>query len=958
MQKIYILFVGLFLLVNTTFSQSPISGVINQYAVVAGIDTDCKSLLMVSDTTGFRKGEELLLIQMQGAEVNTDNNSDFGSYRSLGQAGLYERAIIDSVALGEIYLENKLLNSYDIDGSVQIVNIPMFDNALVTDTLRGTPWDGQVGGIIILDVEDTLTLEAPIQANGIGFRGGASSLNLPNDCQWFIINNDYYYDSNSWRGAAKGEGIAKAISGREFGKGGLANGGGGGNDHNAGGGGGANVASGGKGGENDEPSTFGCKGRHPGETGWPIPASYPERIFMGGGGGAGHANNNNASAGGNGGGIAIIKAKVLFGLTLQNIEANGNRALDTQGDGGGGGGGGGTVVLMADEILGSIASFSDGGRGGSVENGADRCMGPGGGGGSGIGFANIFAVNLFYQGSAGGAGTSNMGACGIGTIFNGAESGNAGFANYLDYDTIPQSTEIITGGFAFIAQPQDQRLCLGDLAQFQVEVQGGNLSYQWQVNMGSGFQSLSNDAIYSGTQSSQLTINNVNSSLQGNLYRCLLSSDCTSDAPSFEVLLSIVAEAEITDLPQNQSICEGDDTSFSLQANGTGLTYQWQCDNGSGFVNIMDNQTYSGTTTAMLNLSQAMTDAAYRCLLRDSCGLELSSASALLQVTSGPTANFNFNISGSDVSFTDLSINATSWLWDFGDSQTSNLPTPSHTYANEGIYTVTLTVTNACGTSVFTETIEIILEVAPQASLNLDRKQGCLPLTVQFSDASLGNVEDRLWTFEGGDPATSTDPDPLVVYRDAGSFDVSLEVSNSAGSNLLFEEDFILTVEPPRSDFNYTENGLIFSFQNLSTNASSFQWNFGDGSPIVMEENPVHEYAGNGAYTVTLIASNAFCVSVLSIPVDINIVSISDFLNDHQILLYPNPLDDQLTIERSKPGENLALKIFSIDGRLLYEEELPARLHHQVDWSTFPSGLYFMELREGTERAVAKIVKR
>jgi len=957
MQKIYILFVGLLIFTNPVFSQTSISGVINQYAAVTGIDTDCKSLLMVSDTTGFRKGEEILLIQMQGAEVIIDNVASFGDLNSLEGAGDSEKVMIDSVALGEIYLKNQLLNSYAIDGAIQIISIPIYEDAVVVDTLRPQPWNGQTGGVLILEVRDSLILEAPVLATGLGFRGGASSLNLPNDCQWFIVNNDYYYDSNSWRGAAKGEGIAKPVNGREFGKGSLINGGGGGNDHNAGGGGGAHFFSGGRGGENDEPSTFGCKGRHPGEGGWLIPRSLTlDGIFMGGGGGAGHANNNNDSHGGHGGGAIIIDANVIFSSNNQLIEANGNAAPDTRGDGAGGGGAGGSVTVIANEVSSNITILANGGNGGSVSNASDRCMGPGGGGSGGSIYYNITSMASYSQPQGGLSGRSLLGTCGSNNN-NGAMDGRDGFPMPFDFDSIPQSNTPITGGFAFVAQPQAQRVCLGDLAQFQVEVQGANLSYQWQVNMGSGFQSLSNDAIYSGTQTAQLTVSNINNGLQGNLYRCLVSSDCNSGAPSFEVLLSIVAEPEITDLPQNQSICEGDNTSFSLQAMGTGLTYQWQCDNGSGFVDVVDNMVYSGATTATLSLSQAMTDAAYRCLLRDSCGIELSSASALLQVASGPTANFNFNVNSGDVSFTDLSTNATSWLWDFGDSQTSNLPAPNHTYTNEDTYTVTLTVTNACGTSVFTQTIQIILEVAPQAMLNLDRREGCLPLTVQFTDASFGNVENRLWTFEGGDPATSTDANPQVIYRDAGSFDVTLEVSNSAGNSLILEEDFILTVEPPRADFDYMENGLIFSFQNLSTNATSFQWNFGDGSPVVTEENPTHEYAGNGAYTVTLIASNPSCASALSIPVDINIVSIDQFLSNHQIRMYPNPVDDHLTIERSQPGEEFELKIFSAEGRLLYQEQLPASLYHQINWSAFPSGLYFVELREGAERAVGKVVK-
>ncbi|MEZ4932067.1 MAG: PKD domain-containing protein [Saprospiraceae bacterium] len=51
---------------------------------------------------------------------------------------------------------------------------------------------------------------------------------------------------------------------------------------------------------------------------------------------------------------------------------------------------------------------------------------------------------------------------------------------------------------------------------------------------------------------------------------------------------------------------------------------------------------------------------------------------------------------------------------------------------------------------------------------------GCVPFTVTFDNLSSPNAETFLWTFEGGDPATSTDENPTVVYNAAGSFDVTL----------------------------------------------------------------------------------------------------------------------------------------------------------------------------------------
>ncbi len=67
--------------------------------------------------------------------------------------------------------------------------------------------------------------------------------------------------------------------------------------------------------------------------------------------------------------------------------------------------------------------------------------------------------------------------------------------------------------------------------------------------------------------------------------------------------------------------------------------------------------------------------------------------------------------------------------------------------------------------------------------------------TIQFNDISGGNPTSRLWTFEGGNMATSTEPNPVVTYNQPGEYNVSLYVSNAIGGNQLVRQDYI-TVTP------------------------------------------------------------------------------------------------------------------------------------------------------------------
>jgi len=80
-----------------------------------------------------------------------------------------------------------------------------------------------------------------------------------------------------------------------------------------------------------------------------------------------------------------------------------------------------------------------------------------------------------------------------------------------------------------------------------------------------------------------------------------------------------------------------------------------------------------------------------------------------ITVEAEPTANFAFNIDTTHIDFLNTSMggsNAT-YLWDFGDGNTSTEETPSHEYSDGGTFTVTLTVTNDCGTATTEMTVMV-----------------------------------------------------------------------------------------------------------------------------------------------------------------------------------------------------------------------------------------------------------
>lgn len=584
------LLASLLLFFNTfAFTQINLSGTINQYAKVSNIDY-CAKTLTVVDATGFSQGMDIIIIQMQGALINTSDNSSFGNIQDIRGTGLFERARIMAINGNMITLEFAILNSYNLDGSVQIVSLPSYQNATVVDSIVAPAWDGNRGGVLVLEVSDTLTLEGNISVQGKGFRGGFANISQSNNCSFLTNQNDYYYGLNNWRGAAKGEGVALPTPGREAGRGAQANGGGGGNDHNAGGGGGGNISSGGNGGNNEEPNAFGCDGTFPGIGGKALP-ELAERLYMGGGGGAGHENNDVGTNGACGGGIIILIAKNIKGNN-HVIDARGMNVTEvTKGDGAGGAGGGGTVVIEVETIESQFLVDARGGNGGSVDNNNEnRCQGPGGGGSGGrVILPTSLPINiLVIGGNAGRSFNSSAGSCPDGT--NNAQPGNDGFI--ADFEGIPQSNTISTEPM-IVNQPQNQDACTGEALSLLVETSGIGLQYQWQVNQGSGFQNLSNNATYSGTNASELTIANATPELMSYTFRLQINSICGGPIFSDPIRLNIAAT---------------------------------------------------------------------------------------------PTAQFDFTVDQADVQFSNGSANALGYIWDFGDGNTSNDATPSHTYAADGDY--------------------------------------------------------------------------------------------------------------------------------------------------------------------------------------------------------------------------------------------------------------------------------
>ncbi|MBN2227874.1 MAG: PKD domain-containing protein [candidate division Zixibacteria bacterium] len=195
-------------------------------------------------------------------------------------------------------------------------------------------------------------------------------------------------------------------------------------------------------------------------------------------------------------------------------------------------------------------------------------------------------------------------------------------------------------------------------------------------------------------------------------------------------------------------------------------------------------------------------------------------------------------------------------VWFFGDGDSSLDLNPTHVYDAIGSYDVTLVAAYAgFQDSMEKENYVSVSDVT--AAFSADIQCGGLPLDVSFMDESYGSygVIDYYWDFGDGE-FEYDNPLPVHRYDSAGSYTVTLIVSDGLGADTLTQEDFIIAQDSVSADFAGIPNSgrapLTVMFEPvLSGVANDYYWDFGDGSTSTIR-NPIHEYTSQGRYDVKL----------------------------------------------------------------------------------------------------------
>jgi PKD repeat protein len=324
------------------------------------------------------------------------------------------------------------------------------------------------------------------------------------------------------------------------------------------------------------------------------------------------------------------------------------------------------------------------------------------------------------------------------------------------------------------------------------------------------------------------------------------------------------------------TVNEGETVNFVGTAVGSSsLTYHWDFgDGGTADGTLTPSHVYNewGAYTATLTV----TDTVF--------GFSSSSAIPMIVTDVAPTVSIggpsaatvqapvSFSASATSPSPVDQAAGFT-YLWNFGDGTTGSGASPSHTYAVDGIDTVTVTATDVDGAQ---SQASMVVDVFPSVSAGSDvsTDEGG---AVNFQGSAIGGALTYLWNFGDGGTAAGT-LTPSHVYNQVGTFTATLTATDSVGlSNRSSLQVTVIDV-PPSVNIGGPYSGIAglpVSFLASAAEPASPQpsftygWDFGDGSSGA-GSSPTHTYAQSGDYTVTLTVTDPYggsTVATTDVPV-------------------------------------------------------------------------------------------
>lgn len=232
----------------------------------------------------------------------------------------------------------------------------------------------------------------------------------------------------------------------------------------------------------------------------------------------------------------------------------------------------------------------------------------------------------------------------------------------------------------------------------------------------------------------------------------------------------------------------------------------------------------------------------------------------------------------------------------------------------------------------------------------------CPGACIDFNNVSL-NATSYLWTFSGGNPATSTDVDPTAIcYNSPGTYSVTLIATNVNGSDTLTLNNFI-TVYPYPAPQGISQSGdTLFA----NTGANSYQWYYG-GNLIPGATEYFYVAIQGGDYNVVATDANGCEVEAAIFDVMTAVSQQASILIAGGLEIFPNPAEEKLQVKCPEfADKNMILKIYNFIGEEVWSEnrhvqDVPCIT--EINVQGLANGMYWLELNSKEKIFRTKFIK-
>ncbi len=372
------------------------------------------------------------------------------------------------------------------------------------------------------------------------------------------------------------------------------------------------------------------------------------------------------------------------------------------------------------------------------------------------------------------------------------------------------ATLTVVTSVTITGQPANSTICAGANTSFTVTGSGSGIIYVWELSTdgGASWNTVTNGGVYSGATTGTLTITGATAGMNGYRYRAQLSnSTCSTPGTSNAAILTVNTAPVISSNPQNSTICENGNTSFTASGSGTGASYQWQLstDGGATWNNISNGGVYGGATTGTLTITgatAAMNNYRYRLTVNGTCPPAAATSAAVLTVVSPVVVTTHPAddeiCSGENTSFSVAGTSSETIIYQWQVSTDGGVNWNNIPGANASTYSITnaiflmnnnryraLLSNSTCATATVSNAAVLTVRNLPTVTLTASPLTSLLPGQSTTLNAIIGGATGGIisyaWLYNNNPAPAITGSSYVVNVEKVGSYQVGVQETWPSG---------------------------------------------------------------------------------------------------------------------------------------------------------------------------------